>query len=44
MDDVERKTRIPKDLQHPVHQGKALSEKKTPEESNIEAEETIEMT
>ena len=44
MDDVARKTRIPKDLQYLVNQGKAMNEKKTFEESNIEAETTIEMT
>ena len=35
---------IPKDLQHLVNQGRALSESKTVEESNINAETTLEMT
>ena len=44
MDEVERKTMIPKDFHHFANQWKALSDKKTMEESNIEAETTIEMS
>ena len=44
MDVVERKTMILKNLHHLANQGKALSDKKTVEESNIEAETTIEMS
>ena len=43
MDEVERKTMIPKDLQDLANQGKALSDEITIEESNIESGTTIEM-
>ena len=40
----ERKTLIPKDQLYLVNQGKVLKDKKTIEESNIEAGATIEMS
>ena len=43
-DEVETKTKIPKDIQHFVSQGKALSENKTIEENNMKAGATLEMT
>ena len=39
MEIVERKTLIPKDQLYCVNQGKVLKDKKTIEESNIEAEQ-----
>ena len=43
-DEVERNTKIPKDFQHFVNQGKVLSEKKTIAENNIKAGATLDMT
>ena len=37
-DEMERRTKIPKALQHIVNQGKTSSERKTIEESNIKNE------
>ena len=44
MDTVERKTLIPRDQQNHANQGKVWNNKKTKEESNIEAGPTIEMS
>ena len=44
LDDVERKTTIQQHVFYLANQGKALSDKKTIEESNIEAGTTIEMS
>ena len=38
------RTAIPRDNTYLTHQGKVLNDKKTIEESNIEAETTIEMS
>ena len=43
-DELERKTKVPKALQHLSNQGKTLSERKTIQESNILNEATLEMT
>ena len=43
-DEVERRSLIPRDMIRLVHKGKMLSEKKTIEENNIEAEATLEMS
>ena len=44
LDEVERRSSIPRDMTRLVHKGKMLSEKKTMKEHNIEAEATIEMS
>ena len=44
MEIVDRKTLIPRDKLYLVNQGKVLNHTKTIEESNIEAEATIEMS
>ena len=43
-DEIERRTKIPKALQHLVNQGTTVSERKTIEGSNIKNETTLEMT
>ena len=43
-DEVERRSLIPQDMTFLVHKGKAMTEKKTIEENNIEAEATLEMS
>ena len=43
-DEVERRSLIPRDMTYFVHKGKVMSEKKTMEENNIEAEATHEMS
>ena len=43
LDEVERRSSIPRDMIRLVHKGKMLSEKETMKEHNIEAETTIEM-
>ena len=43
-DEVERRSLIPRDMTYLVHKGKVMSEKKTIEEHNIEAEATLEMS
>ena len=44
LDEVERRSSIPRDMIRLVHKGKMLSEKETMKEHNIEAETTIEMS
>ena len=44
LDILERKTSIPRGMMYLVSQGKVLNDKKTIEESNIEASTTIEMS
>ena len=44
LDEVERRSSIPRDMIRLVHKGKMLSEKETMKEHNIEAEATIEMS
>ena len=41
---IEMRTAIPRGATYLTHQGKVLNDKKTTEESNIEAETTIEMS
>ena len=43
-EEVERISLIPRDMTYLVHKGKAMSEKKTIKENNIEAEATLEMS
>ena len=43
-DEVERRSLIPRDMTYLAHKGKVMSEKKTIEENNIEAEATLEMS
>ena len=43
-DEIERKTKIPKALQHLSNQGKILNERKSIQENNIVKETTLEMT
>ena len=43
-DEIERKTKIPKALQHLSNKGKTLSERKTIQENTIMKEATLEMT
>ena len=44
LDEVERRSLIPRDMIRLVHKGKMISEKKTMKENNIEAKATIEMS
>ena len=44
VDEVERRSLIPRDMIRLVHRGKMISEKKSMKENNIEAKETIEMS
>ena len=44
LDEVERRSLIPRDMIRLVHKGKMISEKKSMKENNIEAKETIEMS
>ena len=44
LEEVERRTLIPRDMIRLVHKGKMISEKKSMKENNIEAKETIEMS
>ena len=44
LDEVERRSLIPRDMIRLVHKGKMTSEKKSMKENNIEAKETIEMS
>ena len=44
LDEVERRSLIPRDMICLVHKGKMISEKKSMKENNIEAKETIEMS
>ena len=44
LDEVERRSSIPRDMTYLVHKGKVMSEKKTIKEHNIEAEATIVMS
>ena len=44
LEEVERRTLVPRDMIRLVHKGKMISEKKSMKENNIEAKETIEMT
>ena len=44
LDEVERRSSIPRDMMRLVHKGKMLSEKETMKKHNIEAEATIEMS
>ena len=43
-DEVQRTSWTPRDMTYLVHKGKVMSEKKTIEENNIEAEATLEMS
>ena len=43
LEEVERRTLVPRDMIRLVHKGKMISGKKTMKENNIEAKETIEM-
>ena len=44
LDEVERRSLIPRDMIRLVHKGKMIREKKSMKENNIEAKETIEMS
>ena len=44
LEEVERRTMVPRDMIRLVHKGKMISEKKSMKENNIEAKETIEMS
>ena len=44
LDEVERRSLIPRDMIRLLHKGKMISEKKSMKENNIEAKETIEMS
>ena len=44
LDEVERRTLVPRDMIRLVHKGKMISGKKSMKENNIEAKETIEMS
>ena len=44
LEEVERRTLIPRDMIRLVHKGKAINEKKSMKENNIKAKETIEMS
>ena len=44
LDEVERKSSIPRGMTDLAHQGKVMNEKKTIEENNIGAETTMEMS
>ena len=44
LEEVERRSMIPRDMIRLVHKGKMISEKKSMKENNIEAKETIEMS
>ena len=44
LQEVERRTMIPRDMIRLVHKGKMISGKKSMKENNIEAKETIEMS
>ena len=44
LEEVERRTMVPRDMIRLVHKGKMISGKKSMKENNIEAKETIEMT
>ena len=44
LDEVERRSLIPRDMIRLVHKGEMISEKKSMKENNIEAKETIEMS
>ena len=44
LDEVERRSLIPRDMIRLVHKGKMISAKKSMKENNIEAKETIEMS
>ena len=44
LEEVERRTMIPRDMIRLVHKGKAINGKKSMKENNIKANETIEMS
>ena len=44
LEEVERRTLVPRDMTRLVHKGKTISGKKSMKENNIEAKETIEMS
>ena len=44
LEEVERRTLVPRDMIRLVHKGKAINEKKSMKEKNIKANETIEMS
>ena len=44
LEEVERRTMIPRDMTRLVHKGKAINGKKSMKENNIKANETIEMS
>ena len=44
LEEVERRTLVPRDMIRLVHKGKMISGKKSMKENNIEAKETIEMS
>ena len=44
LEEVERRTLVPRDMIRLVHKGKMISEKKSMKEDNIEAKETVEMS
>ena len=44
LEEVERRTLVPRDMIRLVHKGKIISGKKSMKENNIEAKETIEMS
>ena len=44
LEEVERRTLVPRDMIRLVHKGKTISGKKSMKENNIEAKETIEMS
>ena len=44
LEEVERRTLVPRDMIRLVHKGKKISEKQSMKENNIEAKETIEMS
>ena len=44
LEEVERRTLVPRDMTRLVHKGKMISGKKSMKENNIEAKETIEMS
>ena len=44
LEEVERRTMVPRDMIRLVHKGKMISGKKSMKENNIEAKETIEMS
>ena len=44
LEEVERRSLIPRDMIRLVHKGKMISEKKTMKDNNIEAKGTIEMS